>query len=79
MCNFAPPDMVGHTGVYEAAVEAVSKTDEAVGVVWKAVEEANEAIKAKGDGEYSCVSTFELCLCAPVMIRLPHLGTGYNL
>ena len=22
MCNFAPPDMVGHTGVYEAAVNA---------------------------------------------------------
>ena len=25
MCNFAPPDMVGHTGVYEAAVEAISQ------------------------------------------------------
>lgn len=21
MCNFAPPDMVGHTGVYEAAIK----------------------------------------------------------
>lgn len=21
MCNFAPPDMVGHTGVYDAAVK----------------------------------------------------------
>ena len=26
MCNFAPPDMVGHTGVYEAAVKAVEVT-----------------------------------------------------
>lgn len=26
MCNFAPPDMVGHTGVYEAAVKAVEAT-----------------------------------------------------
>ena len=26
MCNFAPPDMVGHTGVYEAAVQACTAT-----------------------------------------------------
>ena len=26
MCNFAPPDMVGHTGVYEAAVLACAAT-----------------------------------------------------
>lgn len=26
MCNFAPPDMVGHTGVYEAAVLACEAT-----------------------------------------------------
>ncbi|KAM7281589.1 2,3-bisphosphoglycerate-independent phosphoglycerate mutase [Ixodes scapularis] len=31
MCNFAPPDMVGHTGVYEAAVKAVEATDVAIG------------------------------------------------
>lgn len=28
MCNFAPPDMVGHTGVYEAAVKACEATGE---------------------------------------------------
>ncbi|KAF9035638.1 PGM protein [Panaeolus papilionaceus] len=39
MCNFAPPDMVGHTGVYEAAVEAVSKTDQAVGTIYRACQE----------------------------------------
>lgn len=33
MCNFAPPDMVGHTGVYEAAVKACTHTDKAIGVV----------------------------------------------
>ena len=33
MCNFAPPDMVGHTGVYEAAVKACGATDEAIGVI----------------------------------------------
>ncbi len=26
MCNFAPPDMVGHTGVYEAALLACTAT-----------------------------------------------------
>ena len=26
MLNFAPPDMVGHTGVYEAAVKACEAT-----------------------------------------------------
>lgn len=31
MCNFAPPDMVGHTGVYEAAIKAVEATDFAIG------------------------------------------------
>lgn len=36
MCNFAPPDMVGHTGVYEAAVKAVHATDTAIGVVLEA-------------------------------------------
>jgi len=36
MNNFAPPDMVGHTGVFDAAVEAVQHTDAAIGVVYEA-------------------------------------------
>lgn len=36
MNNFAPPDMVGHTGVYEAAIEACTATDKAIGVVYEA-------------------------------------------
>ncbi|KAF9477053.1 phosphoglycerate mutase [Pholiota conissans] len=36
MCNFAPPDMVGHTGIYEAAVEAITATDKAVGTIYEA-------------------------------------------
>ena len=31
--NFANPDMVGHTGVIDAAIEAMHVTDEAVGIV----------------------------------------------
>jgi len=37
--NFANPDMVGHTGVIEAAVKAVETVDECLGEVVKAVEE----------------------------------------
>ncbi|KAL1303073.1 hypothetical protein AAFC00_006517 [Neodothiora populina] len=36
MNNFAPPDMVGHTGVYAAAVEACTETDKAIGKVYEA-------------------------------------------
>ncbi|TMS36928.1 hypothetical protein L596_003982 [Steinernema carpocapsae] len=36
MCNFAPPDMVGHTGVYEAAVKACEATDIAIGRMYEA-------------------------------------------
>jgi 2,3-bisphosphoglycerate-independent phosphoglycerate mutase len=37
--NFANPDMVGHTGVVEAAVKAIETVDECLGQVVRAVEE----------------------------------------
>ncbi|MCR5625206.1 MAG: 2,3-bisphosphoglycerate-independent phosphoglycerate mutase, partial [Lachnospiraceae bacterium] len=39
--NFANPDMVGHTGVLEAAVAAVTKVDECVGAAVEAVKETD--------------------------------------
>jgi len=36
MNNFAPPDMVGHTGVYEAAIKGVAETDKSIGVIYEA-------------------------------------------
>ena len=39
ICNFANCDMVGHTGVFEAAVKAVEAVDESVGRVIEALEE----------------------------------------
>ncbi|XP_063689525.1 2,3-bisphosphoglycerate-independent phosphoglycerate mutase-like [Bolinopsis microptera] len=33
MCNFAPPDMVGHTGKYEATVTACEETDRCIGEI----------------------------------------------
>jgi 2,3-bisphosphoglycerate-independent phosphoglycerate mutase len=38
--NFANPDMVGHTGVIEAAVEAVETVDECLGEVVEAVHDS---------------------------------------
>lgn len=40
ICNYANPDMVGHTGVWEAAVQAVETVDECVGKTCEAVKEA---------------------------------------
>jgi 2,3-bisphosphoglycerate-independent phosphoglycerate mutase len=37
--NFANCDMVGHTGVYDAAVKAVEAVDECVGMIKKAIEQ----------------------------------------
>lgn len=45
MINFANPDMVGHTGVMEAAVKAVETVDNCVGkLVDKIVEIGGSAI-----------------------------------
>jgi len=49
MCNFAPPDMVGHTGIYDAAVKAITATDEAVGIIAKACEEAGYILAITAD------------------------------
>jgi 2,3-bisphosphoglycerate-independent phosphoglycerate mutase len=35
MNNFAPPDMVGHTGVYEAAIIGCEATDKAIGEIYE--------------------------------------------
>ena len=49
MCNFAPPDMVGHTGVFDAAVEAITATDKAVGTVYEACEKAGYVLLITAD------------------------------
>ncbi|KAK9898938.1 cofactor-independent phosphoglycerate mutase [Cystobasidium minutum MCA 4210] len=49
MCNFAPPDMVGHTGVYEAAVKAITATDKAVKTLYDACKEAGYVFVVTSD------------------------------
>lgn len=41
ICNFANPDMVGHTGVQEAAVKAIEVIDECVGEVVEFIKEVD--------------------------------------
>ena len=45
MCDFAPPDTVGYTGIYDAAAKAVTATDKAVGTNYDACEKARYALK----------------------------------
>ncbi|KIM39466.1 hypothetical protein M413DRAFT_446970 [Hebeloma cylindrosporum] len=49
MCNFAPPDMVGHTGVFQAAVEAITATDAAVGTIYNAAREHGYVLLVTAD------------------------------
>ena len=49
MNNFAPPDMVGHTGVYEAAIKGVEATDQAIGEVYEACKEAGYVLFVTSD------------------------------
>ena len=47
--NFANPDMVGHTGILEAAVQAVEATDEGLGFVMDAIERVGGALVVIAD------------------------------
>jgi len=49
MNNFAPPDMVGHTGVYEAAVEGCTETDAAIGKVYETCKEQGYTLFVTAD------------------------------
>jgi len=49
LVNFANPDMVGHTGVYEAAVTAIEKVDECVGRISEMVIESGGVLLITSD------------------------------
>lgn len=49
MNNFAPPDMVGHTGVYEAAIIGVATTDKAIGEIFEACKKENYMLFVTAD------------------------------
>ncbi|HHY70220.1 MAG TPA: 2,3-bisphosphoglycerate-independent phosphoglycerate mutase [Thermoanaerobacterales bacterium] len=47
--NFANPDMVGHTGVYDAAVRAIEAVDECIGKVVKTIQEKGGTLLLTAD------------------------------
>lgn len=49
ICNFANGDMVGHTGIMEAALKAVAAVDECVGRVAKAIEDVGGVLLITAD------------------------------
>ncbi len=49
VCNFANPDMVGHTGILKAAVEAVCTADRCLGEVLHAIDKVNGAAIVTAD------------------------------
>jgi 2,3-bisphosphoglycerate-independent phosphoglycerate mutase len=49
VCNFANPDMVGHTGVLEAAIKAVETVDTGLGQVISAVEDMGGSMLVTAD------------------------------
>ena len=66
LCNFANPDMVGHTGVLSAAITAVETVDKAVG-------EIIAAVRAKG-GELLITADHGNC----EMMRDPETGEPHT-
>jgi 2,3-bisphosphoglycerate-independent phosphoglycerate mutase len=49
LVNYANSDMVGHTGVMDAALKAVAKVDECVGRLWRAASRAGMAMIVTAD------------------------------
>jgi 2,3-bisphosphoglycerate-independent phosphoglycerate mutase len=49
LVNFANPDMVGHTGILDAAVKAVKVVDECVGRLWTAARAAGMSMLVTAD------------------------------
>lgn len=47
--NFANPDIIGHTGNFDAAIQAIQAIDECLGKIWKALERYNGAMVITAD------------------------------
>ncbi|KAH8791528.1 putative 2,3-bisphosphoglycerate-independent phosphoglycerate mutase [Hyaloscypha finlandica] len=61
MNNFAPPDMVGHTGVYEAAIIGVATTDKAIGQIYETCKKENYVLFITSDhGQVSQINAEEM-------------------
>lgn len=77
--NFANPDMVGHTGVLEAAVKAVEATDAALGEVVSAIRaKGGVALVTADHGNADCMFTMDASgerklMTAHTLARVPFI------
>lgn len=62
--NYANPDMVGHTGIMEAAVKAVKTVDECLGKLFEKVKEREGFVFLTAD-HGNCESMFDTALNSP--------------
>ncbi|TDO24957.1 2,3-bisphosphoglycerate-independent phosphoglycerate mutase [Pedobacter duraquae] len=85
--NFANPDMVGHTGVFEAVVKAVETADRcAEAVVTKGLENGyafiiladhgNSEFMINGDGSVNTAHTTNLVPCVLIGTEYTHIADG---
>ena len=84
--NFANPDMVGHTGILEAAVKAVEAVDECVGKAYEAVLEMGGVMFICADHgnaeqliDYETGEPFTAHTTNPVPFILVNAGEGISL
>ena len=84
--NFANPDMVGHTGVEEAAIKAVEAVDECVGKAVAAIREVNGQMFICADHgnaeqlvDYETGAPFTAHTTNPVPFILVHADPSYTL
>ncbi|MCM1325429.1 MAG: 2,3-bisphosphoglycerate-independent phosphoglycerate mutase [Bacteroidales bacterium] len=86
ICNFANPDMVGHTGVLEAAIEAVEVIDKCVGEIVELVKETDGALFICADHgnaeqlvDYETNAPFTAHTTNPVPFILVNYDEAYTL
>lgn len=86
IANFANPDMVGHTGVVEAAVAAIEAVDKSVGKVYEAVKNTGASMFICADHgnaeqmiDYNNNEPFTAHTINPVPFVLVNYKEGYKL
>ncbi|MCF0134993.1 MAG: 2,3-bisphosphoglycerate-independent phosphoglycerate mutase [Lachnospiraceae bacterium] len=86
ICNFANPDMVGHTGVLEAAIDAVECIDKCVGEVAEFVKQVDGALFICADHgnaeqlvDYETGAPFTAHTTNPVPFILVNYDPAYTL
>lgn len=86
ICNFANPDMVGHTGVLEAAIEAIEVVDKCVGEVVEFIKEVDGQLFICADHgnaemliDYETGDSFTAHTTNPVPFILVNANPAYKL